>query len=191
MYQQPVNREFPSVTLGGSLRTALFIFGIAAPVHAVEQETYTAPPSPTETTLICANGLIFDDTTKVCVSPEVATDDQTALYLDARELAWAGRLEDANRVLNRMEPSDKVLNYNGFVARKSGDWESAERFYLAAIDANPNNLLARSYYGQGLVDAGLIEAAEEQLTEIRVRGGRQTWPEISLRLHLEGADSGY
>lgn len=191
MFQQPVNRDFPSVTLGGLLKAALFTSAMATPAHAVEQEDFSPPPKPTETTLTCAEGLIFDNALEVCVSPEAATDDQTALYLDARELAWAGRLDDALRVLNRMKPTDKVLNYKGFVARKSGDWAAAESFYLAAIDVNPNNLLARSYYGQGLVDAGLIPEAERQLTEIRLRGGRQTWPEIALRLHLEGADSGY
>ena len=191
VFQQQANREFPSVTLGGSIRAAFFASLIATPALAVELEEFSSPPKPTETTTDCADGLIYDDAIKACVTPEAASDDQAALYLDARELAWAGRLEDATRVLARMEKTDKTLTYQGFVARKSGDWTSAESFYLAALDANPNNLLARSYYGQGLADAGFIKAAENQLSEIRQRGGRQTWPEIALRLHLDGADSGY
>lgn len=191
MSQQQVNRDIPSVTLGGSLGAALFICFVATPAFAVEQEEVSTPPTPTETTTDCADGLIYDDATKACVAPEDASDDQAALYLDARELAWAGRLDDATRVLARMVETDKTLTYQGFVARKSGDWISAEAFYLAALEANPNNLLARSYYGQGLADAGLIEAAKNQLSEIRQRGGRQTWSEVALRLHLDGADSGY
>ena len=189
--QQQVNRDIPSVTLGGSLRAALFACVFSTPALAVELEEFATPPTPTETTTECAEGMIYDDATEACVAPEDTSDDQAALYLDARELAWAGRLDDARRVLARMETTDKTLTYQGFVARKSGDWTSAKIFYLAALDANPNNLLARSYYGQGLADSGFIEAAENQLTEIRQRGGRQTWPEIALRLHLDGADSGY
>ena len=181
------------MTSGGSLRAALFLcigMGIT-PANAVEDAAPLAPPKPTETTTDCDLGFIFDDATKACVAPENTTDDQAALYLDARELAWAGRLNDATRVLNLMVPSDKVITYQGFVARKSGDWKAASAFYQAALNANPNNLLARSYYGQGLVDAGDIAGAKTQLTEIRKRGGRQTWPEVALRLHLEGAESGY
>ena len=43
-----------------------------------------------------------------------------------RELAIAGRLDDAARVLDVMEPSDKVMTYRGFIARQRGDWPLAE-----------------------------------------------------------------
>ncbi|MEM9757156.1 MAG: hypothetical protein AAF914_14230, partial [Pseudomonadota bacterium] len=52
--------------------------------------------------------------------------------------------------------------------------------YLAAIDANPDNLLVRSYMGQGLVTLGRVAEAQAQLVEIRMRGGAGTWPEESL-----------
>ena len=32
---------------------------------------------------------------------------------------------------------------------------------------------------------GEMELAQAQLSEIRARGGRQTWPELSLRLAIQ------
>jgi hypothetical protein len=45
---------------------------------------------------------------------------------------------------------------------------------------NPDNLLARSYMGQALVEQGQVDLALAQLSEIRMRGGRGTWAETSL-----------
>ncbi|MEO0765577.1 MAG: hypothetical protein AAFY75_06105 [Pseudomonadota bacterium] len=46
---------------------------------------------------------------------------------------------------------------------------------------NPDNILARSYMGQGMVAAGDKVAAMTQLREIQERGGVGTWAEASLR----------
>ena len=73
----------------------------------------------------------------------------------------------------------------GFTERKLGRRDSAMGYYKAALSANPDNLLARSYMGQSFVETGDMELAAAQLTEIRTRGGRNTWPEVSLRLAMQ------
>ena len=83
------------------------------------------------------------------------------------------------------QADDRVLTYRGFIARKSGDFAAAEAFYAAALAQNPDNLLARSYRGQGLAEIGDLVAARAELTEIRKRDGRGTWPELALRLAIE------
>ncbi|MEO0830247.1 MAG: tetratricopeptide repeat protein, partial [Pseudomonadota bacterium] len=65
--------------------------------------------------------------------------------------------------------------------RKSGKVEEGMAYYQAAIAKNPDNFLVRSYMGQAYVEQGAYDLAAAQLTEIRARGGRQTWAEISLR----------
>lgn len=185
---------FPSLRfLGGPLRIAFFLSVMSLPTQslAVGFSEETEPPKPSETTTECATGTIWDDKTESCVAPEDTKQDQAELYRDARELAWAGRLDDAIRVLNAMRESDQVLTYKGFVARKSGNWLRAESFYQAALARNPDNLLARSYYGRGLLSIGDRTGAEMQLREIRARGGRVSWPELALRLSLEGGRSAY
>ena len=58
-------------------------------------------------------------------------------------------------------------------------------YYHRALSANPGNLLARSYLGQAYVALGEIRLARAELSEIRQRGGRQTWAELSLRQAIE------
>ena len=104
-----------------------------------------------------------------------------------RELAYAGQYGATLNALAAMSDpqDDRVLTYMGFVHRKMGDVGLGNAYYRQAIAKNPDNLLARSYMGQGFVESGELAMARAQLTEIRSRGGRGTWPEISLRLAIE------
>jgi Tfp pilus assembly protein PilF len=76
---------------------------------------------------------------------------------------------------------DRVLTYRGFTARKLGNLQLADMYYDQALTVNPDNILARSYMGQGKVAAGDKVAAMAQLREIQARGGAGTWAETSLR----------
>ncbi len=144
-------------------------------------------PDPTETTEFCEEGLIFDLATETCMTPEDSTNEDQALMNDARELAYAGRYADARAVLDQLDASDSMVQtYYGFTARKTGDFEGGMAFYQAALTINPDNNLARSYMGQGMVEVGDFDGARAQLSEIRARDGRQTWPEIALRMSIEG-----
>lgn len=144
------------------------------------------PPEPTETTETCEEGLIWDAETETCVPPKDTTNDKATLMQNARELAYAGRYSDASSVLDLLQPDDAwVLTYRGFIARKTGDQLAAARYYEAALVQNPSLHLARSYMGQGFVEAGKLDLARAQLSEIRQRGGRGTWAELALRVALE------
>lgn len=149
-------------------------------------------PAPTETTTRCTGTAVWDPASRRCVDPRGASLDAETLYLAARELAYAGRLAAAQAVLALFpdQTDDRVLTYWGFTHRKLGDAERAMAFYRAALARNPDNLVARSYMGQGFVEAGDIDAARAELTEIRRRGGRESWPELALERSL-GAGRGY
>ncbi|MBT8411080.1 MAG: hypothetical protein KJP02_04705, partial [Octadecabacter sp.] len=147
-------------------------------------------PTPTETTKTCAEGLIWDLATQSCLTPAASTNDDNAMMEAVRELAYAGRYGDARSVLDRLDYSDsRVLTYYGFTARKMGDMDAGMGYYRAALDVDPDNLLARSYMGQGLAERGDMAGAREQLSEIRARarlaGEGQTWSEVALRLAIE------
>lgn len=123
-----------------------------------------------------------------CVDPESGALDDGTLYKAARELAYAGQYPETLKVLAQMSDpqDDRVLTYLGFVHRKMGDAALGNAYYRQAIAKNPDNLLARSYMGQGFVESGDVKLARAQLIEIRLRGGRDTWPETSLRMAIEG-----
>lgn len=145
--------------------------------------TWTNPPATTKTTKNCKGVKVWDDKAKKCVNPEQSSLDQDDLMGAVRELAYAGRNEDAQGVLRVMQnqSDDLVLTYWGFTNRKLGKTDLARAFYLKAIERNPDNILARSYMGQGLVEEGLVDEAIAQWREINARGGKGSWAEVSLR----------
>jgi tetratricopeptide (TPR) repeat protein len=143
-------------------------------------------PKPTETTTVCTGGTIWDSTSQSCVEPRESRLDDDTLYGAVRELAFAGRLAEAQHVLAVMadQADDKVLTYWGFTHRKLGDTALGMSFYRQALARNPDNILARSYMGQAHAEAGDIDAARAQLTEIRRRGGRESWAELALEMSI-------
>ncbi|MFK7765498.1 MAG: hypothetical protein AB8B62_19700 [Roseobacter sp.] len=183
-------------------------FGVLALVMSLQHPAFaaggggdsTSPPKQTQTTQDCfaerqwdpeiqryvryaekVNG-VWDPKLRRCIRPDKAGYLQSNLLEDAvRELAYAGRLAEAQLVLAQMDASsDFVLTYWGFTHRKQGDQLLADRFYSAALSKNPDNLLTRSYMGQGLVVQGDFIGARDQLLEIRARGGEGTWAEFAL-----------
>lgn len=153
----------------------------------------STPPKTTKTTTECKLGQVFDTKTAKCVDKSSSLIDDDTRYGAVRELAYAGLYDRATGVLDAMDQADsRVLTYRGFIARKTGDMEAANRFYMAALDANADNLLARSYMAQGMVEAGDRAGAKLQLAEIRARGGRNTWAEMALKQALSsGAGFSY
>lgn len=170
------------------LTAALCLSMMPATLFAAGSDTpTTSPPVTTQTTQTCKGIKVWDASRKRCVNPQGSSLDQDVLGDAVRELAYAGRNEDAQGVLRAMadQDSDLALTYWGFTHRKLGNLDQARMFYDRAIDKNPDNLLARSYMGQGMVSEGDYVGARAQLLEIRARGGAGTWPEISLSEAIE------
>lgn len=140
------------------------------------------PPQPTATTTECTDGKVFDEEKKACVAPEDSSLNNDERYRAVRELAYAGQSGAAMRVLAAMTEgqTDRVLTYTGFLNRQMGNWEAGIAAYEMALQVNPDNILARSYFGQALVLMNETDMANVQLDEIRNRGGAGTWAEASL-----------
>lgn len=161
------------------LSVALIVF---TPFTAFAAGSDPEPPKPTETTTVCTDGQVYSEETKACVDPEEQTLNDDQRYEAVRELAHAGRPEDAMRVLASMTEgdTDRVLTYVGFLNRQMGNWEAGLAAYDRALAINPDNVLARSYYGQALVLMNETALAVAQLDEIRARGGAGTWADYAL-----------
>lgn len=159
-----------------TLPTAVFAAGIGG-------SDDTPPPQPTETTQSCTGIQVWDPSQKKCVDPKGSALDPDTLYGAVRELAYAGRYRDAQGILRAMpdQQDDRVLTYWGFTHRKLGHADLARAYYRQAIARNPDNILARSYMGQGFVEDGDTGAAIAQWREIKARGGDGSWAEASLR----------
>lgn len=156
-------------------------FSVATPIFAAGSSDESAP-KPTKTSKDCKGVKVWDEKKKRCVKPKSSSLDDDGLYGAVRELAYAGRYEDAIGVLAAMsdQNDDRVLTYKGFTNRKLGNIDVAMVFYKQALDTNPNNILARSYMAQGMLDQGDKIGAIAQLREINARGGADTWAAKSL-----------
>ncbi|MDX2482780.1 MAG: hypothetical protein QNK42_03890 [Pseudodonghicola sp.] len=174
-------RRAPVLGLSLGLALTLTLPGLA--LAAGMGGSDSTPPKPTETTGTCEGVQVWDPETETCVDPKEGALDADTLYRAVRELAYAGRYTDAQGVLRAMpdQGADRVLTYWGFTHRKMGHRVLARSFYERALAANPDNLLARSYMGQGFVADGDTDAAIAQWREIKARGGAGSWAEASLR----------
>ena len=106
------------------------------------------PPKPTETTKTCKGKRVWDEQKKRCVRPRKSSLNQEQLLGAARELAYAGRQEDAQAVLSVMadQQDSVVLTYWGFTHRKLGNSELARAYYDQA--------LARDFWAELLKSIG-------------------------------------
>ena len=140
------------------------------------------PPTPTETTTECAKGEVWDENTKACIKAEDSSLNDDQRFGAVRELAYAGRHDEALAILATMTEGEtsRVMTYQGFLLRQTGRIEEGIAAYERAIALNPQNILARSYYGQLLVQLDEMQLAQAQLDAVRGAGGQGTWAETAL-----------
>jgi tetratricopeptide (TPR) repeat protein len=162
-------------------------FALAPQIALAAGTGEAEPPTPTETTTECAKGEVWDEKTKACVKADEQSLNDDQRYGAVRELAYAGRPDEAMAVLATMTEGEtpRVLTYQGFLLRQTGRIEEGIAAYERAIALDAGNFLARSYYGQLLVQMNETEMAELQLAAIRMHGGGGTWAERSLAAAIE------
>ena len=170
-----------TIAAAGTLALTLSLPAFAAGSDSGE------PPAATETTKTCKDGKVWDKDKKECVDPQKSGFNDTQLYENARELAYAGQYDNAIKVLkvasNQNDP--RILNYMGFSNRKAGRMQLGMSYYKKALAIDGNYLLARSYMGQALLQQGDREGARTQLVEIRDRGGENTYAYRALNDSLK------
>jgi len=85
--------------------TALFAAGSSS----------STPPKATKTTTECETVMVYDADGQSCVEIKESALGNDAMFEAARELAYAGRHQDAQQMLNLMQMpnDDRVLTYLG------------------------------------------------------------------------------
>jgi tetratricopeptide (TPR) repeat protein len=173
-------------TLSAIATAGTLALSIGLPAFAAGSDSGD-PPAATETTKTCKDGKVWDKAKKKCVAPDQSGFNDTQLYENARELAYAGQYDNAIAVLKvaRNQNDPRILNYMGFSNRKAGRMEIGMRYYQQALAIDADYLLARSYMGQALIQQGDLDGARTQLVEIRDRGGENTYAYRALQDSLK------
>ena len=100
------------------------------------------------------------------------------LVIKAKKLEKKDKLEKALKLYskaydklikayNKDKKNPDILNYLGFTLRKSGNFEEAEKFYLAGLEIKPNHKGINEYLGELYVKTNRIELAKERLEVLK------------------------
>jgi len=111
--------------------------------------------------------------------------EKDSLYKEAKKLVLrAKKLEKKNKIEkalklyskaydklikahNKDKKNPDILNYLGFTLRKAGNFEEAEKFYLAGLEIKPNHKGINEYLGELYVKTNRIELAKERLEVLK------------------------
>jgi tetratricopeptide (TPR) repeat protein len=122
----------------------------------------------------CKSGHVYDQKSKKCVPQRGGgVIDDESLYSTGRQLALAGKYDEAISVLSLIENKNdaRVLNYLGYSHRKAGRLRVGLGYYEEAMQVDPDYTLVREYYGEAQLQMGEVFAANIQLSEIEKRCG--------------------
>ena len=100
------------------------------------------------------------------------------LVIKAKKLEKKDKLEKAlklyskayDKLMKAYEKDKKnadILNYLGFTLRKSGNFEVAEKFYLAGLEIEPNHKGINEYLGELYIKTNRIELAKKRLEVLK------------------------
>ena len=154
------------------------------------QEAHAAGGGTTTTTTPkCKKNKVWDKNKLKCVPAKKSSNlSDDSIFETGRALAYAGRYDEAVSVLklasNKNDP--RILNFLGYSTRKLGNVESGLVYYYAAIKADPNYTLARSYMGEAYLMLGDRKNALKQLGEIGDRCGTGCAEYASLKKRIDG-----
>ena len=100
------------------------------------------------------------------------------LVIKAKKLEKKDKVEKALKLYSRaydklLKAYDKdkenpdILNYLGFTLRKAGNFEEAEKFYLAGLEITPDHKGINEYLGELYIKTNRIELAKERLEVLK------------------------
>ena len=100
------------------------------------------------------------------------------LVVKAKKLEKKDKLEKALKLYSKaydklLKAYDKdkenpdILNYLGFTLRKAGNFEEAEKYYLAGLEIKPDHKGINEYLGELYIKTNRIELAKKRLEVLK------------------------
>jgi tetratricopeptide (TPR) repeat protein len=135
----------------------------------------------------CKTGYVWNENNGRCEPAKSSSLDDNSLYQQGRDLALAGRYEQALTALNAIKrPDAMTLTMIGYSERKLGNHEQALDYYAKALALEPDNINTHEYLGEAYVEQGHIDLAQAELLKIKAVAGTDTEQYRDLEAAIAG-----
>jgi tetratricopeptide (TPR) repeat protein len=114
----------------------------------------------------CKHGTVYSAAKHECVKSGAGLDDKD-LYKQGRDLALAGRYDEALTALNAVKsPDSMTYTMIGYATRKLGKYDEGLAFYQKALALDPNNANTHEYLGEAYAEKGKLDLAKAELVKV-------------------------
>jgi tetratricopeptide (TPR) repeat protein len=123
--------------------------------------------SGASTTPVCTKGYVYNANKQICEKATSSLLGDEQLYAQGRELALAGRYQEALDALGAVADKDSMtLTMIGYATRKSGDYDAGVAYYQQALALDPSNVNTHEYLGEAYAEKGRIDDAKAELVKV-------------------------
>ncbi len=123
----------------------------------------------------CKEGTVWNEKKKKCERKSASTMDDKTLYTAGRDLALAGRYQQALATLDAVRnPDSMTYTMIGYSWRKLGDFTKAQAFYNKALVLDPNNINTHEYLGEAYAEMNKLDLAKAHLEKIKILAGPES-----------------
>jgi tetratricopeptide (TPR) repeat protein len=122
--------------------------------------------SSASSTPSCSHGKVYDSARGQCVRKGASLDDKY-LYRQGRDLALAGRYDEALTALNAVKvPDSMTFTMIGYATRKMGNYDEGLAYYAKALALDPQNVNTHEYLGEAYAEKGKLDLAKAELVKV-------------------------
>ena len=115
----------------------------------------------------CRTGYVWNAKKGMCEKATSSNMDDKTLYAQGRDLALAGRYEEALTALEAVKVQDSmVLTMIGYSQRKMGNYDLGLAYYQQALALDPNNVNTHEYLGEAYAEKGKLDLAKGELLKV-------------------------
>jgi tetratricopeptide (TPR) repeat protein len=115
----------------------------------------------------CKTGYVWNASKGKCEKATSSTMDDKTLYAEGRNLALAGRYEEALTALDAVKtPDSMTLTMIGYAQRKQGNYDVGVAYYAKALALDPNNINTHEYLGEAYAEKGKLDLAKAELVKV-------------------------
>jgi len=151
----------------GGLAAAIAVAGLLAMGSALAASGGGSSSSGASTPS-CKKGYVYDTASSKCVKSTSGLLDDKQLYAEGRDLALAGRYEEALTALDAITNKNDamVLTMIGYSTRHLGNYEEGLAYYTKALAIDPNNPNTHEYLGEAYAEKGKLDLAQAELVKV-------------------------